>query len=100
MQQTPRYVQPGAPTRVRSKLPCLFLGLPPLLIRVGACVWMLREGRCQPHPQSSLLAGLSLLHGGRDGRESARSVSQTHTGYGGLLAYLTFQSLFCFHIVF
>ena len=115
MKQTPRDAQPSEPTRVRSKLLGLFLGLPPLLLWVGACVWMLLEGRCQPHPQSSLLAGLSLLLWGAEGvgsllglfvknrqalTEALLLTLLLSLPLGGLLAYLTFQSLFCFHMVF
>lgn len=115
MKQTPHAAQPGEPTQVRSKLPGLFLGLPPFLLWVGACVWMLFEGRCQPHPQSSLLALLALLLWGAEGvggllgllAKRRRALAQVllltlllSLPFGGLLAYLTFRSLFCFHITF
>lgn len=115
MKQTPHDAQPSEPTQVSSKQLGLLLGLPPLLLWVGACVWLLLEGRCQPHPQSSLLALLSLLLWGAEGvggllgllvkrrRALAQALLLTlllSLPPAGLLAYLTFQSIFCFHIVF
>ena len=115
MKPTPHDTQPSEPTQVRSKLYGLLLGLPPLLLWVGACVWMLLEGRCQPHPQSSLLALLALLLWGTEGvggllsllvkrrRALAQALLLTlllSLLLGSLLAYLTFQSLFCLHITF
>ena len=115
MQQTPHGAQPGEPTWVRSKLLGLFLGLPPLLLLVGACVWLLLEGRCQPHPQSSLLPGLSLLLWGAEfvggllclfGKRS-RALAQVllltlvlSSLLGCVLYIITLQNILCFHIVF
>ena len=93
----------------------MFLGLLPLLLWVGACVWLLLEGRCQPHPQSILLALVALLLWGAEVVGSLISLFVKRIQVlaeallltlllslflGGLLAFLTFQSIFCFHIVF
>jgi hypothetical protein len=115
MKQAPHDAQPSEPTQVRSQLPGLFLGLLPLLIWVGACVWMLLEGRCQPHPQSSLLALLALLLWGAEGvggllgllAKRIRALAQAllltlmiSLPFGSLMGYLTLVSLFCLHITF
>ena len=115
MKQTLRDAHPGEPTQVRSKLLGLFLGLPPLLLIVGACVWLLLEGRCQPHPQSSLLVLVAPLLWGAEvvgslfglfvKRIQALAAALLLTLLlsflpGGLLFIITFQTIFCFHIVF
>ena len=115
MKQTPHDAQPSGPTQVRSKWLGVFLGLLPLLLWVGACIWLLLEGRCQPHPQSALLALVALPLWGAEVVGSliglfvkriqvlAEALLLTlllSLFLGGLLAVLTFQSIFCFHIVF
>lgn len=115
MKQMPHDARPREPTQVRPKRLGLFLGLPPLLLLVGACVWLLLEGRCQPYPQSSLLAGLSLLLWGAEvvggllglfvkrRRALAQALLLTlvlSLPLGGLLFVITVQTIFCFHLVF
>lgn len=115
MKQTPQDAQLSEPPQVRSKPYGLLLGLPPLLLWAGACVWMLLEGRCRPHPQSTLLALLALLLWGAEGVggllglfvKRRRALAQDlllallfSLSLGSILAYLTFVSIFCFHITF
>lgn len=114
MKQAPRDAQPGEQTQVGSRLLGLFLGLPPLLLLVGACVWLLLEGRCQPHPQSILLPWLSLLLWGVEFVVSliglfVKRIQALSEGLlitlllslfvGGFLFLITFQTLLCFHLV-
>jgi hypothetical protein len=115
MKQTLQDAQPGEPTEVRSKLLGLFLGLPPFLLLVSACVWLLLDERCQSYPQSSLLPELSRLLWGAEvvgallglfvkrSRALAQALLLTlllSFPPGVLLFNITFQTISCMHIVF
>src|SRR5215467_12796662 len=107
MKQTPHGSQPNDPPQNRSGQIGMVLGFAPLLLWVAASVFVLIEGRCQPHTRSSLLALLALLLWGAEGVGgllglfvSRRRALAKALPLGILIAYPTFLAAFCFHITF
>lgn len=109
--QTAQKIQP----RPRFRFGSMLLGLLPFLLFSGACLLLIFEGRCQPHPTSSMLAWLSFALWGIEMigdilclfHDRVRSFALTLLSTlllsvvaGCLVLFLSFPVTFCMHLVF